>query len=158
MRAFFEEFKKFILRGNVVDLAVGIVIGTAFGRIVDSLVKDIFMPLVGVMTGGLDVSRQTLHLYGDAYLAWGSFLQAIINFVIIAFCMFLVVKGVNALHEYVLKDGAAAVVEPTPTEKLLTEIRDLLKQAAPPVPAAPPAPPGPAEPAAAPGTNPQPST
>src|SRR5215208_638120 len=92
MRSFFDEFKKFILRGNVVDLAVGIVIGTAFGKIVDSLVKDIFMPLVGVMTGGLDVSSMKVHLYGEAHLAWGSFLQSVINFVIIGFCMFLAVK------------------------------------------------------------------
>jgi large conductance mechanosensitive channel len=142
MRSFFEEFKKFILRGNVVDLAVGIVIGTAFGKIVDSLVATIFMPLVGLMTGGLDVSSMRLHLYGEAYLAWGGFLQAVINFVIIGFCMFLVVKGVNALHKYVIRDEGAQVIEPTPTEKLLTEIRDLLKQTggSPPA-AAPPQPP-----------------
>jgi large conductance mechanosensitive channel len=143
MRSFLEEFKKFILRGNVVDLAVGIVIGTAFGKIVDSLVKDMFMPLVGVMTGGLDVSSMKVHLYGDAYLTWGAFLQTIINFVIIGFCMFLVVKGVNALHKYVLKDEKEHPPEPTATEKLLTEIRDLLKQgaAAPVAPAPNPQPP-----------------
>jgi large conductance mechanosensitive channel len=128
MRSFFEEFKKFILRGNVVDLAVGIVIGTAFGKIVDSLVKDIFMPIVGVLTGGLDASGLTITLYKDAKLYWGNFVQALITFLIVGFCMFLVVKGVNALHKYVLKDEEAKVVEPTPTEKLLTEIRDLLKQ------------------------------
>ena len=128
MRSFLDEFKKFILRGNVVDLAVGIVIGTAFGKIVDSLVKDMFMPIVGVMTGGLDVSSMRAHLHGDAYLAWGSFLQSVINFVIIGFCMFLVVKGINALHKYVLRDEKEHPPEPTPTEKLLTEIRDLLKQ------------------------------
>jgi len=132
MRTFLDEFKKFILRGNVVDLAVGIVIGTAFGKIVDSLVKDVFMPLVSVMTGGLDVSKQTLHLYGEANLAWGSFLQSVINFVIIGFCMFLVVKGINTLHKYVLKDEEAKAAEPTATEKLLAEIRDLLKQNAGP--------------------------
>lgn len=131
MRTFLDEFKKFILRGNVVDLAVGIVIGTAFGKIVDSMVKDIFMPMVGVMTGGLDVSKQTVHLYGDAQLAWGSFLQSVINFVIIGFCMFLVVKGINTLHKYVLKDEEEKkAAEPTPTEKLLAEIRDLLKERA----------------------------
>lgn len=143
MRSFLDEFKKFILRGNVVDLAVGIVIGTAFGKIVDSLVKDVFMPLVGVATGGLDVSSMKVHLYGDAHLAWGAFLQAIVNFVIIGFCMFLVVKGVNALHKYVLKGDEAKVVEPTATEKLLTEIRDLLKPGAvaPVAPAPNPRPP-----------------
>jgi large conductance mechanosensitive channel len=134
MRSFFEEFKKFILRGNVVDLAIGVVIGTAFGKVVDSLVKDLFMPLISVATGGLDVSKQSVHLGGEANLAWGAFLQTIINFVIIGFCMFLVVKGMNAMHKYVLKDEGVPVVEPTPTEKLLGEIRDLLKQNAPPPP------------------------
>ena len=129
MSSFFQEFKKFILRGNVVDLAVGIVIGTAFGKIVDSLVKDLFMPLVGVVTGGVDLSHRGWQMTASSRLAWGQFIQAIITFVIVGFCMFLVVKGVNALHKYVLKhDGEAQVVEPTPTEKLLTEIRDLLKQ------------------------------
>jgi large conductance mechanosensitive channel len=128
MRSFFEEFKKFILRGNVVDLAVGIVIGTAFGKIVDSMVKDIFMPIVGLATGGLDVSGLTITLYKDSKLYWGSFVQSLITFVIVGFCMFLVVKGMNALHKYVLKDEEAKAVEPTATEKLLTEIRDLLKQ------------------------------
>jgi large conductance mechanosensitive channel len=141
MRSFFEEFKKFILRGNVVDLAVGIVIGAAFGKIVDSLVKDIFLPFVGVVSGGVNVSQQRVHLYGDAYLGWGEFLQAIINFLIIGFCMFLVVKGVNTLHKYVLKDGEAQPAQPTATEKLLVEIRDLLKQNAAPAPPAAAAPP-----------------
>lgn len=139
MRSFFDEFKKFILRGNVVDLAVGIVIGTAFGKIVESLVRDIFMPIIGLITGGFDISGQSLTLYKDARLAWGAFAQTLITFVIVGFCMFLVVKGVNALHKYVLKDDGAKVVEPTATEKLLTEIRDLLKQSAPPVPPTPPA-------------------
>ena len=133
MRSFFEEFKKFILRGNVVDLAVGVVIGTAFTKVVDSLVKDIFMPTISVATGGFDVSKRVLHLGGDANLAWGAFLQTVINFVIIGFCMFLVVKGMNALHRYVLKEeGTAPAPEPPPTEKLLAEIRDLLKQNGPP--------------------------
>ena len=145
MRSFLDEFKKFILRGNVVDLAVGIVIGTAFGKIVDSLVKDVFMPIIGVMTGGLDVSSMKLHLYGEAHLMWGSFLQSVINFVIIGFCMFLVVKGINALHKYVLKAEEAKPAEPTATEKLLAEIRDLLKQnAGAPAPPAGPTPQSPA--------------
>jgi large conductance mechanosensitive channel len=127
MRGFFEEFKKFILRGNVVDLAIGIVIGTAFGRVVDSLVKDIFMPIIGVITGGFDVSGQTLTMYKDAKLGWGQFLQTIITFLIIGFSMFMVVKGMNALHKYLLKDEETKPREATPTDKLLTEIRDLLK-------------------------------
>jgi large conductance mechanosensitive channel len=113
----------------VVDLAVGIVIGAAFAKIVDSLVADVFMPIVGVLTGGFNVSGMQTRLYGDAYLKWGVFLQAVINFVIIGFCLFLVVRGMNALHNRFLKEEAAkAPPEPTPTEKLLTEIRDLLKE------------------------------
>lgn len=125
--AMYQEFKKFILRGNVVDLAVAVVIGAAFSKIVDSLVKDIFMPIVGVLTGGLDVSGLTVTLYGDAKLGYGNFLQAVINFVIVGFCMFLVVKAINRLQELQAK-------EPTPTpgptedQKLLAEIRDLLKE------------------------------
>jgi large conductance mechanosensitive channel len=150
MRSFFEEFKKFILRGSVVDLAVGIVIGTAFSNIVNALVADIFMPLVGFVTGGVDISGQKL-VYKDVTLAWGHFLQTIINFLLIGFCMFLVVKGVNALHKYVLEAEAAKAAEPTATEKLLAEIRDLLKQGAPAAPAAPQA-----APAAPPAPNPPP--
>ena len=127
-----QEFKKFILRGNVVDLAVGVVIGAAFGNIVQSLVKDIFMPVVGLLTGGFDVSGQQLTLHGDAKLGWGNFLQTLITFLIIGFCMFLVVKGVNALHKYMVKQEPEVVPEPTPTEKLLAEIRDLLKRDAKP--------------------------
>jgi large conductance mechanosensitive channel len=124
-----EEFKKFILRGNVVDLAVGVVIGAAFTKVIDSVVADLFMPIIGVLTGGIDVSQMRLKLYGDAYLGWGKFAQTVLNFLIIGFCMFLVVKGINALHRYVLKaEAATAPPEPTTTEKLLTEIRDLLKE------------------------------
>ena len=123
MRSFFDEFRKFILRGNVVDLAVGVVIGTAFGTIISSLVKDIFMPIVGVLTGGLDVSQQKVTLYGNAELAWGSFLQAVINFVIIAFCMFLVVKGMNVMHKYMMKEeGVAQPVEATARPYTLSAI------------------------------------
>ena len=128
MRSFFEEFKKFILRGNVVDLAIGIIIGTAFGKVVDSMVKEIFMPVIGVITGGFDVSGQTVTLYKDAKLGWGEFLQTIITFLIVGFCMFLVVKGMNALHKYLLKDEENKPQEATPTEKLLMEIRELLKE------------------------------
>jgi large conductance mechanosensitive channel len=127
--AMLQEFKKFILRGNVVDLAVAVVIGGAFSKIIDSLVADVFMPVVGVLTGGVDVSQMRVRLYGEAYIGWGKFLQTVINFVIIGFCMFLVVKGINALHKHVLKDeDPAAAPEPPPTEKLLAEIRDLLKE------------------------------
>jgi large conductance mechanosensitive channel len=139
MRKFFEEFKKFIMRGNVVDLAIGIVIGAAFTAIVNSLVKDIFMPIVGLITGGFDVSSQTVTLYHDAKLGWGNFVQSIIVFLIVAFCLFLVVRGMNELKEKGWVESPPPP-EPTATEKLLTEIRDLLKKQAGenPQPANPP--------------------
>jgi large conductance mechanosensitive channel len=139
--AMYHEFKKFIMRGNVVDLAIAVVIGAAFGKIVESLVKEIFMPIVGLVTGGLDISGLTLTLYRDAKLGYGNFLQAIINFVIVGFCMFLVVKAINRLQERLAKEPAPPP-EPNPTEKLLAEIRDLLRAqqgpAAPPAPNPPP--------------------
>ena len=131
--AMYQEFKKFIMRGNVVDLAIAVVIGAAFGKIVESLVKDMFMPIIGVITGGLNVSGLEL-IYKDAKIGYGNFLQSIINFVIIGFCMFLVVKAINRLKDF--RDAEPAPPpEPTPTEKLLAEIRDLLKAQPPPAPA-----------------------
>jgi large conductance mechanosensitive channel len=137
MRSFFDEFKKFIMRGNVVDLAVGIVNGAAFTAIVNSMVKDIFMPIIGLITGGFDVSRESID-YKDAKIGWGQFVQSIISFVIIGFCMFLVVKGMNKMKDKGWMDKPAPA-EPTSTEKLLAEIRDLLKQqtGSPPPPPAP---------------------
>jgi large conductance mechanosensitive channel len=146
MSAFIGEFKKFILRGNVVDLAVGLVIGAAFTAIVNSMVKDIFMPIIGLLTGGFDVSGQTLTLHGDAKLGWGNFVQAVISFVIVGFCLFLVVKGMNRLKESKSAEPAPPP-EPTATEKLLGEIRDLLRQRESGPPTAPPPAPPPAVPA-----------
>ncbi len=117
------EFKAFIMRGNVVDLAVGVVIGAAFGKVVESIVKDVFMPIVGVLTGGIDFSSQTITLYGDAKIGIGSVIQSLINFVIIGACLFLVVKLMNTMN----KKPAALPAEPTTSEKLLAEIRDSLK-------------------------------
>lgn len=127
VRAFAAEFQAFILRGNVVDLAVGVVIGAAFSKIVDSVVADLFLPVVGLLTGGFNIAGQTLTLYGDATLRWGNLLQTVIHFLIVGFCMFLVVKGMNRLT------GRAPAApppppEPTPAEKLLAEIRDLLRE------------------------------
>lgn len=136
MRKFFDEFKKFIMRGNVIDLAVGLVIGAAFTTIVNSLVKDIFMPIIGLLTGGFDVSGQTIG-YKSAQIGWGNFVQSVIAFIIIGFCLFLVVKGMNRLKELQVI-GQAPPPEPTPTEKLLTEIRDLLRKSSEDKPAAGP--------------------
>jgi len=133
-----EEFKKFIMRGNVVDLAVGVIIGLAFGAIVNSLVNDIIMPIIGAIAGGLDFSNYYLPLsskvqqgiaYADAkkegaVLGWGQFLTVALNFLIIASVLFLVVRGMNKLKKEQPPEPAQ---EPTPEVKLLTEIRDLLK-------------------------------
>ncbi|MGO4387438.1 large conductance mechanosensitive channel protein MscL [Microvirga sp. 2YAF29] len=137
-----NEFKQFALRGNVVDLAIGIIIGAAFGRIVDSLVGDVFMPIVGAVTGGLDFSNYFTALSGNvtstalneaknqgAVLAWGNFITVAINFVIIAWILFLLVKGMNRLRRAEdAKTGTAEKPPEIPADvKLLTEIRDLLK-------------------------------
>ena len=131
------EFKKFALRGNVVDLAVGVIIGAAFGAIVASMVSDIIMPLIGAITGGLDFSNYFLPLSSKgtatslleakkqgAVLAYGSFLTVTLNFIIIAFVLFLVIRALSRL----IAKEAAKVPEPTKQEILLTEIRDLLKK------------------------------
>ena len=134
----FEEFKKFALRGNVVDLAVAVIIGVAFGAIVTSLVNDIIMPLIGAITGGLDFSNYYTALsskvqpglsYADAkkqgaVLGWGQFLTVAINFLIIAWVLFLAIKGINKLKK---EEPPVPAPGPTPEVKLLTEIRDLLK-------------------------------
>jgi large conductance mechanosensitive channel len=130
-----EEFKKFAMRGNVVDLAVGVIIGAAFGAIVNSLVADIVMPLIGSIAGGLDFSNHFIPLSSKvtatalvdarkqgAVLAWGNFVTLVINFLIIAWVLFLCIKGINRL-----KAPEAALAPPSPEVQLLTEIRDLLK-------------------------------
>jgi large conductance mechanosensitive channel len=133
-----EEFKKFAMRGNVVDLAVGVIIGAAFGAIINSLVADIIMPLIGSITGGLDFSNYFVPLSSKitasalidakkqgAVLAWGNFITLVINFLIIAWVLFLCIKGINRLKA----PEAPAGSPPAPTKEvqLLTEIRDLLK-------------------------------
>jgi large conductance mechanosensitive channel len=125
-----SEFKTFIQRGNVIDLAVGVIMGAAFGKIVGSLVADVLMPIVGLMTRGVDVAKLSYDLPNPAdpakilvTLKYGNFLQASIDFLLIAVCVFLLVKAVNTLN----KKEAPKPPEPTPQEKLLAEIRDLLK-------------------------------
>ncbi|MFZ0609485.1 MAG: large conductance mechanosensitive channel protein MscL [Xanthobacteraceae bacterium] len=132
-----EEFKKFAMRGNVVDLAVAVIIGAAFGAIVNSLVGDIIMPIVGAITGGVDFSNYFIPLSSKvtavtlveakkqgAVLAWGNFVTLTINFLIIAFALFLVVKGMTRLKA---KEPPPAPPAPPAEVQLLTEIRDLLK-------------------------------
>ena len=120
-----KDFRDFAMRGNVVDLAVGVIIGGAFGTIVNSLVGDILMPLIGVLSGGVDFSGLSVKV-GYATLAYGKFIQAIISFTIIAFALFSIIKTMNSLK----KEEAAAPTPapaPAPEEQLLTEIRDILK-------------------------------
>jgi len=132
-----EEFKKFALKGNVVDLAVGVIIGAAFGAIVNSMVGDVIMPIVGAVTGGLDFSNYYIPLSKavtatnladakkqGAVLAYGSFLTLTLNFLIIAFVLFLVIRVMNRLKA---KEEANPAAGPTKDQELLTEIRDLLK-------------------------------
>lgn len=126
MKSLFEEFKKFAIRGNVVDLAVAVVIGTAFGKIVSSLVDTIIMPTIGLFLGGIDFSSWSLKI-GEATIAYGKFIQAVIDFVIIAFVIFM---GLRTLNKLAKKKEEEAKSDPQPTEEvlLLREIRDSLKK------------------------------
>lgn len=119
-----KEFRDFIARGNVIDLAVAVIIGGAFGAIVKSIVDDILMPLVGIIIGGIDFKSLAVTV-GTATLTYGNFLQALVNFLAIAFVLFLIVRNINKMKA---KPAPAAPPEPTAQEKLLTEIRDLLKK------------------------------
>jgi len=135
-----QEFKKFAMRGSVVDLAIGVIIGVAFGKIVDSLVTDVIMPVVGRIFGGLDFSNHFLGLTtaasqaptydaakkAGATLGYGQFITVTVNFIVIAWVMFLVVKGMNMLFAKE-QDAPAPPKPPSKEQELLTEIRDLLK-------------------------------
>ncbi|OGD30136.1 MAG: large-conductance mechanosensitive channel [Candidatus Aminicenantes bacterium RBG_13_63_10] len=127
-----KEFKEFAMRGNVIDLAVGVIIGTAFGKIVSSLVADVIMPPLGLLIGGVNFSRLAVTLKpaaGDApamTLNYGLFIQAAVDFIIIAFVIFLAVKGINKLTKPA--PAPAVPAKPTNEELLLGEIRDLLKK------------------------------
>jgi large conductance mechanosensitive channel len=136
-----KEFREFAMKGNVVDLAVGVIIGAAFGAIVNSLVGDIIMPIVGAVTGGLDFSNYYVPLSKavnagnlvdakkqGAVLAWGNFLTLTLNFLIIAIVLFVVVRAMNQLKRHA-EAAPSAPPKPSREEELLTEIRDLLKKA-----------------------------
>lgn len=126
MKKIIKEFKEFIDRGSVVDLAIGVVIGSAFGKIVTSLVNDIIMPIIGVILGGIDFTNLTLH-FRDATITYGNFLQNIIDFLIVSFCIFIFVKAINSLTRN-RKETKGKKVTKTNEEVLLEEIRDLLKK------------------------------
>ena len=128
-----SEFKDFIARGNVVDLAVGVIIGGAFGKIVTSLVDQVIMPPIGLLTGGVDFSAMKLVLKAagadpkaspEVAIQYGAFINTLVQFLIVAFVIFLIVKCVNSLK----REAEAPAAGPTPTEALLTEIRDALKK------------------------------
>ena len=139
----FKEFKEFAMRGNVIDMAVGVIIGAAFGKIVSSLVDDIIMPLIGVATGGMNftdykwVIQQAVIdgttqevLTPEVTMNWGTWVQTIVDFLIVAFCIFIAIKAMNQLKRKEAEAPAepAPAPEPTKEEQLLTEIRDLLKE------------------------------
>ena len=145
-KSFMGEFKTFIARGNVMDMAVGVIIGGAFGKISTSLVNDVIMPLISVLTGGVDFSNWKIVLKAavagddgvidpatEVAIKYGSFLATILDFLIIAFAVFLMIKTINGFHDKMKKQEEAVPVEesappePSNEEKLLTEIRDLLK-------------------------------
>lgn len=131
---FLKEFKEFAMRGSVVDLAVGVIIGGAFGKIVTSLVDDIIMPPIGYLTGGIDFSEMRYVIKpgdeaagtAEVAIAYGNFLNVVIQFIIVAFCIFLIIKGINALKRK-QEEAPAAPPAPSNEEVLLTEIRDLLR-------------------------------
>lgn len=141
MAKFLQEFKAFAMRGNVLDMAVGVIIGAAFGKIVTSLVNDLIMPCVGVLTGGIDFTSLFVALDGGQYatlaeaqeagaavLTYGSFIQNIVDFLLIAICIFVMIKGISRFNRKSEPEPAPAPdPEPSAEEKLLAEIRDLLK-------------------------------
>lgn len=136
---FFKDFKDFAMRGNVVDMAVGVVIGAAFGKIVSSLVDDIIMPLVGVATGGINFTDYKWVIQPEVKdaagaviqplvsLNWGTWIQTIVNFLIVAFCIFVMIRFMQKLRKNKEEEVAEEVAAPTKEEELLTEIRDILK-------------------------------
>ena len=124
-----KEFRDFLNRGNVVDLAVAVIIGAAFGAIVTSLVNDILMPLIGIIIGGINFTSLMVQV-GTAQVKYGNFIQALVNFIIIAFVIFLIIRSINQVNERLSKPAAPAAPPPPPPADvvLLTEIRDLLRQ------------------------------
>ena len=131
----FDEFKAFVMRGNVVDLAVGVIIGGAFGKIVTSLVNDIFMPIIGMILGNVNFTSLEIKLgepvegVEQAAIRYGAFIQEIVNFLIIALCIFVFIKVVTSLQKK-KEEAPAPAPEPTKEEVLLTEIRDALNKIA----------------------------
>ena len=127
MKSFFAEFKAFAMKGNVMDLAVAVVIGAAFGKIVSSLVNNIVMPVIGLLLGGIDLTNYS-HTVGKAEITYGVFLQSVVDFLIIALVIFLVVKALNSAKHKKKEETEEKPKEPTEEVKLLREIRDGLRR------------------------------
>ena len=128
---FISEFKEFAMKGNVMDMAVGVIIGGAFGKIVSSLVDDILMPIVGMITGNIDFTSLAFQIgEGEeaAVLKYGNFIQNTVDFIIVAFCIFLMLKAINKMNRKKAEPEAPAAPAGPTQEELLAEIRDLLKQ------------------------------
>ena len=139
MKKFMHEFKEFAMRGNVLDMAVGVILGGAFGKITTSLVNDVFMPLIGTLIGGVDLGKLNIVLKdavmnGEEVVApavtlgIGTFLTTVIDFILVAFVIFLMIKTINRFHKKKEEDPKPEEPKGPPTEELLTEIRDLLKE------------------------------
>ncbi len=128
MKKFIEEFKQFIARGNVMDMAVGVIIGGAFSAITTSLINDIIMPILGIFTGSISFAALSVTVNG-AVIAYGNFIQAVLNFLVMAFVVFCLIKTINRFHRKKEQpETPPAPPEPSAEEKLLAEIRDLLKE------------------------------
>ena len=129
----FKEFKEFISKGNVIDLAVGVIIGGAFGKIVTSFVDDMIMPVLGILLGKVNFSTLRVIITpateskAESAILYGNFIQNVVNFLIMAFILFIMIKFINKLRKPKTEEVVATVVEPTKEEKLLAEIRDILK-------------------------------
>lgn len=129
MKKFFNEFKEFVMRGNVVDMAVGVVIGGAFREIITALVNCIITPLISILIGKVNLAQLQIKISDEVFIQYGAFLQSIINFLIIAFSIFCAIKFINTVHDRFAKKAEEEKEDAPPTqEELLTEIRDLLKE------------------------------
>lgn len=126
MKKFLDEFKAFIARGNVMDMAVGVIIGGAFSAITTSLINDIVMPILGIFTGSISFADLSITI-NEAVISYGNFIQAVLNFIIMAFIVFCLIKTMNKLHRK-KEEAPPPLPEPSAEEKLLTEIRDLLRE------------------------------
>jgi large conductance mechanosensitive channel len=124
MKNFINEFKSFALKGNVVDLAIGVIIGAAFSKIIDSVVTDIVMPIIGIFIGGVDFTGLVVK-FGDSTIKYGNFIQAVFNLCVVAFALLLIIKAINKLKKPVQDVGPVPIPEDI---KLLTEIRDSLRK------------------------------